>query len=718
MTEPSRNFFHELKRRNVFRVGLAYAVTAWILAQVADLALDNFGAPPWVMKTLLLLLLIGFPLALIFAWAFEKTPEGLKLEKNVDRSQSITSMTGKKMDRGISIALGIAVVFLLADKFMTGPPGDDAGSDRPQQVVAEPAGSTKSVAADSATTVGDEAFPAQDGSLGDKSIAVLPFVNMSSDPEQDYFANGVQEDILTYLSRVAALRVTSRTSVLKYAGDKQEDVGAIARELNVNFILEGSVRKSGNRVRVTAQLIDARSDEHMWAENYDRDMDDVFAIQTEVAQEIVKALQASLSPQEARLLSASPTSSVIAWELYSRAREIMGQTDRSKYAKAETLINEALVEDPQFALAHLQLADIYGMYYWMGDKSEARRESIRLEIDKAIGIAPELPEVQLALGEYYYRVMEDFDGALTVLDKVAFQVPNSADVQVRRGFSLRRLGRWDESIEAFRKAWILDPLSKDTALQLWETMDYARRWEDALAVTEQQMDKGNPDPIVEIQWAWTRLRYLGDLKSAREVLARVPAVNGRYYFLLRITVPFYQRDFESCLRLLDNDPQFIAAAKEPWAAGLFDLLHGQYLLKLDDTERARQHFESALHAIEAHEKLYSDQDGQKYASKALAYAYLGQRQRAVESMSRALELLPESKDRMKGVDVRSSKALMLTVLGDKQQALDELAHQLEVPSGLTEWELFLDPTWDSLRDEPRFQAMVANVAEQAKESGQ
>lgn len=716
MSDQSLSFFEELKRRNVFRVGLAYTVTAWLIAQAADLALDNFGAPDWVMKSLLFILLIGFPLALIFAWAFEKTPEGLKLEKNVDRSQSITSVTGKKMDRGIIIALAIAVVFLLVDKFIIQGPGDNASAD--QQLAVDRSGS---LATDTSSI--RPSSPAETelaAETSDKSIAVLPFVNMSSDPEQDYFANGVQEDILTYLSRVAELRVTSRTSVLKYAGDKQEDVRAIAAELGVNFILEGSVRKSGNRVRVTAQLIDARDDEHVWAENYDRDMDDVFAIQTEVAQAIVKALRASLSPVEAAQIESRPTISVVAYEMYLRARQIMNGSEYSieRYREAEPLTRAAIEEDPQFALAHLQLAEIYGQYYWMGEKSPQRRESIRLEIDEAGRIAPKLPEVQLALGEYYYRVMGDFPRALEVFDKLVLQLPNNADLQFKRGNCLRRLGRWDESIDAYRAAWTLDPLNKDAAISLQVTLDYARRWKESLAVAEQRMDKGNADPAVEFQWAMTRLRYLGDLKSAREVLARVPPINDSIYFTLRTTVLAHQREFEAYLRLFESDPLFIAAAKEPGAAGFPDLLAGQGLLQLGDKEQARERFQSALRAMETEQRRYSDEDGERIAYKAMVYAYLGQREAAEASMSRALELLPESKDRMKGVTVRWTNASMLTVLGDKQKALDELEYQLQVSNGLTEWELYLDPTWDPLRDEPRFQAMVANVVEQAKESGQ
>jgi TolB-like protein len=720
MSEPSLSFFEELKRRNVFRVGLAYVVTAWILAQVADLAMDNFGAPEWVMKSLLFILLMGFPLALLFAWAFEKTPEGLKLEKNVDRSRSITAVTGKKMDRGIIIALAIAVVFLLADKFMFQEPRESIGADSQQQAASPATGSESSEKSASVSITGDRAAGAPAGATSDKSIAVLPFVNMSSDPEQDYFANGMQEDILTYLSRVAELRVTSRTSVLKYAGSKQEDVRAIAAELGVNYILEGSVRKSGNRVRVTAQLIDARDDEHVWADNFDRDMDDVFAIQTEVAQAIVTALQASLSPVEAARISARPTTSVVAYEMYLRARDIMNRSGYSleKFQEAEPLTKAAIQEDPEFALAHLQLAEIYGQYYWLGERSPQRRESIRLEMDEAARIAPQLPEVKLALGEYYYRVMRDFPRALEAFDNVRAQLPNDADVQTKRANALRRLGRWDESIDAYRAAWTMDPLNKDASYNLQLTLDRARRWKESLAMAEQQMDTGNADPRVEFQWAMTRLRYLGDFQSARDVLARVPAVNDNSYYVLRAYVPWIQRDFKTVLEVYDNDPMFIAAGKEPAWAIFFEQAGGEAWLMAGDAEQARYHFEAGIRAVEAAERQYMDGDSFVESSKSLAQVRLGRREAAVESMSRALRLAPESKDHMNGVYVRQRNAILLTVLGEKQKALDELEYQLQVPNGWTEWELYLDPTWDPLRDEPRFKAMVAGVSKQAKEAAQ
>jgi TolB-like protein/lipoprotein NlpI len=671
-------------------VGAAYLVVGWLLVEVGSVVFESFEAPHWVIKVFIAAIALGLPLALVFAWAFEKTPEGIKLEKNVDRSQSITHVTGKKLDRTIIAVLAVVVIVLVYRE-----------ASRPEPGAVPPAGEqpTTQTSASSGSAQANE-----------KSIAVLPFTNMSSDAEQDYFASGIHEDILTYLSRIGDLRVISRTSVLKYTGE-QHDIRAIARELGVNHILEGSVRKSGSRIRVTAQLIDAVDDEHIWAENFDRDLTDVFAIQSEVAQEIVKALEASLSPQEARLLNARPTSSVLAWEMYSRAREIMSRSEYStqKYAEAEPLTKAALEEDPQFALAHLQLADIYAQYYWRGDQSDARRESIRLQIDKAMGIAPELPEVQVALSEYYYRVMEDFEGALAVLDKVMLQLPNSADVLERRGYSLRRLGRWDESIEAFRKAWELDPSNLSIARALQGTLDGNRRWKESLAVAEQQMDRGDADPLIELNWAWTRLNYLGDLESARQVLARVPAVDDGAYWNLRVNLLWLERDLQGVLRELE-DPDHVEYSRESDTSSFDALVRGLVLRILGDEPAARKSFQAA---VEGFETLHREAPtGESLGPLAVSQACLGQREAALESITRARELLPESKDSIRGVNVNFFAAWVLAVLGENQRALDELKHQLQVPWGLTAWNLHQDPIWDSLREEPRFKAMVAEVAGQ------
>ena len=267
------SFFNELKRRNVFRVGIAYGITAWLLAQIADLFLENFGAPEWVIKTILLVLLIGFPLALLFAWAFELTPDGLKREKDVDRSESVTQDTGKKLNTAILVLIAAAVAYLLIDRIQQAPvmgPGETSAAleNAPEPVV----------------TAAEETEP---------SIAVLPFVNMSTDPEQEFFSDGISEELLNLLVRVDGLQVASRTSSFIYKGENL-NIPQIAGELKVNHILEGSVRKAGKRVRITAQLIDVSSDRHLWSETFDRELTDIFAIQDEIAQAIVSALQQEL----------------------------------------------------------------------------------------------------------------------------------------------------------------------------------------------------------------------------------------------------------------------------------------------------------------------------------------------------------------------------------------------------------------------------------------
>ena len=258
------SLFNELKRRNVFRVGFAYIVMAWLVLQVADVILNNIIAPGWVFHVLLLFLAIGFPFAVFFAWAFELTPEGLKKEKDVDRSKSITRVTGRKLDYGVIAVLVLALAYFTFDKFVLDPSRD-----------AELVQATTEAVAEQATESGK-------AEITDKSIAVLPFVNMSNDPDQEYFSDGISEELLNVLAQFPGLKVAARTSAFQFKGQNRDIVG-IAKQLHVNHVLEGSVRKSGNRLRITAQLIDAESGFHLWSETYDRELDDIFAIQDEIS---------------------------------------------------------------------------------------------------------------------------------------------------------------------------------------------------------------------------------------------------------------------------------------------------------------------------------------------------------------------------------------------------------------------------------------------------
>jgi len=278
------NFIGELKRRNVFKVGAAYVVVAWIMAQITDVFLENFGAPEWVIKTVLLLLIIGFPLVLLFAWAFEMTPEGIKKEKDVDRSQSITTHTGRKLDFTIIALMSLALVYFAIDKFMLTP----------------------ALNHDKVETTAEVPEPAAVETISKKSIAVLPFVNMSDDTSNEYFSDGISEEILNSLAKVKDLKVAGRTSSFAFKG-KNQDLRQIGQTLGVEHILEGSVRKAGTKVRITAQLIQVDDGFHLWSESYDRELTDVFAIQDEIATAILEQLKAHLIGEELPVVSSART---------------------------------------------------------------------------------------------------------------------------------------------------------------------------------------------------------------------------------------------------------------------------------------------------------------------------------------------------------------------------------------------------------------------------
>jgi len=300
------SFFEELKRRNVIRVGIAYVIAAWLLLQVSDLVLGNIAAPGWVIQVIMLLLAIGFPLVVMFAWAFEITPEGIKKEKDVDRSQSIVSQTGRKLDRMIIGVLAVTVVYLLIDKLVLTRP-----APAPEQPVAE-VSTTKEGSEPVAQVAGEQASKPGDGKSApapaakEASVAVLPFVNMSGDTDNEYFSDGLTETLLHMLANLPDLQVAARTSSFAFKG-KNESIQTIAKALGVAHVLEGSVQKAGDRVRITAQLIRADDGFHVWSQHYDRTLDDIFAIQDEIAGDVAGALGTSLLGAEVADLHAVDT---------------------------------------------------------------------------------------------------------------------------------------------------------------------------------------------------------------------------------------------------------------------------------------------------------------------------------------------------------------------------------------------------------------------------
>ncbi len=441
------SIIEELKRRNVFKVAIAYVVLAWLSAQVAELLLETFGAPDWVLKTLLMLLMIGFPFALFFAWAFELTPDGLKKEKDVDRSQSITPQTGRKLDFTIIAVLVLGLAYFAWDKFITGPVQDK--------------GSTEVVSESSTDAVPESALPA------DKSIAVLPFDNRSNQEEDEFFTTGIHDDLLTQLAQISSLRVISRTSVAQFKGTTKS-IREIAEMLGVATILEGGVQRAGNQVRINWQLIDAATDTHLWAQTYDCELtaNNIFSIQSEIASAVTDAMRATLSPEEQQRISSVPTENMQALEEYFKGRAEMDQRTLPAIESARMRFEHARQLDPGFALAYageaqsiLLLADSGSSY---GEIPVA--ETIRLArplMVRALELAPRDAQV---LGVYGLLEVNDFNVelALNYYGRSVALNPSSGDVlnwqRMAQGFA----GQFKESVETNMRMVEIDPMSMIT----------------------------------------------------------------------------------------------------------------------------------------------------------------------------------------------------------------------------------------------------------------
>ena len=465
----------ELKRRNVIRVGILYAVAGWVLLQVADILFGLLDVPGWGLRLVFGLLLLGFPLVLIFSWVFEMTPEGLKRESQVDRSRSVTLQTGRKIDRMIIFGLAAVVLVLLADRFwfLTGT-GQDPGPAGQAQV--EPAGETAGRADPT-----DEVAP--------KSIAVLPFVNMSGDEENEFFSDGLTEELLNMLAQVDALRVSSRTSSFSFKG-KDTSLPSVARELNVAHILEGSVRKSGLRVRITAQLIDVESDSHLWSETYDRELDDIFAIQDEIAQAVVEALKVQLLEPGEHSGEAPREPTTDAYLAYLRARhtyELGRDTqDLDLVERAMEQFRSVLELDPQYALAYAGLADAYGYQSIRGELGiHEGYERAREMAQQALAIDPDLVEALLALADIQLEYDWDMEAAERSYRRALEIRPSDAEGLRTYGYFLASDGRFDEAVSYYRKALEVDPMQVRAYFGLTMSLIFGGRYGELPEVTEQ-----------------------------------------------------------------------------------------------------------------------------------------------------------------------------------------------------------------------------------------
>lgn len=685
-----RNFFGELQRRNVYRLAVTYAVVSWVLIQIATQISPAFEIPSWAVRVVILFLILGFPVALILAWAFEITPEGIKRTEDVPVHESIRHHTGRKLVAFASVVAAIALGMFVVQIARR-------NSTRAKQ---------------------DLVAPVQ--SIPEKSIAVLPFSNLSAQEENVYFTDGIQDEILANLAKVADLKVISRSSVMVYKAGEPRNVREIGRQLGVAHLLEGSVQRTKNRVKVMAQLIDARTDAHLWGEQYDREIADAFAIQSEIAQAIAGQLQAKLSPTEKAAIQQS-TRDIEAFDLYLRAKELLKTFHdtpnwKDTLLKAVRLLDEAISRDPNFALAYCWITTAHDSLYWYGlDHTPARLARAQATAQKALALAPDLGEAHLAQALVYYHGNRDYTRALAELAIAQRTLPNSAEVYSLWGSIARRQGRWDEAIINQEKAAVLDPRNQKVLNNLSLVYDLLRRYDDELAVFARYV-AANPGAKDYCQMVRAQVELeKGEMKTARSLLSSLPEgydPSGHATFT-RVYLALYERDPESAAKILaaSKKEELPTAGGPIVPASFYEALIAR--ARGDDT-KAREAFTLTRATIEA--QLAEQRDNPLLiATIGLLDAGLGRKEEAVREGRRAVELRPIAQDADDGATVLTSLAMIYAWVGDTNAAIEQLTFLAKTPGGPAYGQLKYDPAWDPVRSDPRFAAMVNELQPTVKE---
>jgi adenylate cyclase len=493
------SFFAELKRRNVFRVGIAYAITAWLIAQIAGLAADSFGAPEWVMKMIITILMLGFPIAMVMAWAYEMTPEGLRRDDGDEAGQSENTT---KLDRTIIIALVAALAYFAYDKFVLVP----------------------QTAPGNSTEIAQSALVETE-----RSIAVLPFVNMSDDAGNEYFSEGLSEELLNLLVKIPELQVAARTSSFSYKG-KDTQIAQIGEELHVAHVLEGSVRKSGNQVRITAQLIKADDGFHLWSETYDRTLDDIFVVQDEIAAAVVQALKVTMLGAKPEQRTTDPE----AYSLYLQGKYFNDLSDTENLEKAVVALKKALAIDPGFAPAWMELQMSYS--FLTRNRALPQQQGSELSMNalqKALELDPDNAIALAGLG-YLKRSYEwDWAGAQEAINKAMLLEPNNAEVMGSAASIANTLGQRDRAIDLFERKIILDPLSLPSLRALSQSYNRVGRFTDAINLMERVLTI-NPNYPTARRDLSSIYMFMGDFEKALHELELAPPLPINDYYKANI----------------------------------------------------------------------------------------------------------------------------------------------------------------------------------------
>jgi TolB-like protein/Tfp pilus assembly protein PilF len=538
-----------------------------------------------------------------------------------------------------------------------------------------------------------------------KSIAVLPLENLSEEKENAYFANGIQDELLSNLAKIKDLKVISRTSVMQYKSGITRNLKEIAQQLGVSKVVEGSVRRSGNRIRVSVQLIDAQTDRHIWVQNYDRTLADSITLQDELAREIAGALGATLSPQEKARVEAKPTNNPAAYDAYLRGRAFEGgSNDKSTVENAIRSHQEAVKLDPAFALAWARLSCVQSECYWLHDPSPAQLAAAKDALDHALALDPNLPETHLALGYYRYWGQQDFTGGLEEFQEAEKGLPNNVDITFAIALIQRRLGHWEEAIDRFRRVVELDPRNTNAYNFLSETYTALRRFPEALATVDRVL-AWEPTNKEALGWKAQALWATGDLRAVEPLLGN-PGIDPG----LRGLQAMFQRRYAAAIEIFSSEVAAKTKRGEPSIGEKLNL--GLSQQRAGDVAAARATLEDAVQDFRRElEKAAPDSyaAAEAQVGLGLAYAGLGEAASAIAEGQKAMAMYPPSKDPWAGPAIEGNMAEIYALLGDADHAIPILKRLLQIPyaGAITPALLRLDPVWDQIRNDPRFQELAA-----------
>ncbi len=658
-------FFEELQRRKVYRVAAAYVVAAGFLIQIASAVFPAWELPNWSLRLVVALLLVGFPIALILAWAYDITAKGIQ----------VTPQTGTHRRRNLILLILTAVIVSAAAGFFLLP-----------------------------RTVWHKV---------DKSVAVLPFQNLSSDPENAYFADGIQEEVLTRLTKIGDLKVISRASTQQYQSEPG-NLAEIAKQLGVANILEGSVQKAGNQVRVNVHLVNVQNGSQLWADTYDRKLSDIFAVESDIAKGIADSLQATLTGGEEQALAANPTNNPEAYDAYLRGLAFEARSNYSSDAlfKAIDFYDLAVRRDPNFALAWARLSGLHSLLYSnRRDTTTARRNAAKGALENAQKLQPNSPETLLFTGYYQYWVLHDYGLAKATFGRVSKILPGNSEVLYALAAIARSQGHWDESVAYWERGLALNP--RNTALLTEVAFTYAalRQFPKAEKLYDRALDI-LPNELSLMALKASIYQAEGNLREAAKSLAQVNAqTNSDVAFRIKLTQLRLERNHIEATQLVQaRQAQLHVVSGIEKGSKQVGLALAQRVA--GDTVQAKISAEQARNTLEPLRKEQPD-NAFVAAALAVAYAMLDEKESALNEAQNAMTLVPSSKDRLAGPAFEENLALVEMISGENSRAISTLTRLLQTsyggwlysPAPITPALLRLDPIWDPLRADPAFQKL-------------